>query len=237
MKTLILFLAGLAAILVGTSTATAHAIWIESPTKATKHKAHEVKIVYGDYAEGVVEPTAKWYSDLKTLEVWVTGPAQQKTRLTLTDAGTHLVASFVPEADGLYYLSTVHATRELGGSTKYEFSSVTPVLVGRGAAALAPPAQPLAIVVAPRAYKANEPVEAQVWKAGQVFKNGKVELMSPEGWVKTVQTDANGKLVFTPKLKGSYVLEASDYQEQAGEWHQKKYTHFWQGSTTRILIN
>ncbi|KUG09161.1 DUF4198 domain-containing protein [Solirubrum puertoriconensis] len=237
MKFVVLFLAVVAAYLVGLPTAAAHAVWIESAAKATKNKAHEVKIIYGDYAEGAIEPTAKWYSDLKTLEVWVVSPSQQKTKLTLTDAGTHLTASFLPEADGLYYVTTVHATKELGGTTKYEFSSVAPVLVGSAPPALAAPASPLAIVAAPKAYKAGAPVEAQVWKAGQPFKNGKVELMSPEGWVKTVKTDADGKVVFTPKLKGTYVLEASDYQEQAGEWHQKPYTHFWQGSTTRILIN
>lgn len=236
MKTLLLFLALVAAGLGGARTAAAHAIWIESGAKATKHKAHEVRIFYGEYPEGQLEPTAKWYSDLKTLEVWVTGPGQQRTKLTLTDAATHLVGSFTPGQDGLYYLSTVHAAKELGGTTKYEFSSVAPVLVGSAAATAAPKA-PLAVVVTPQEHKANELVEVQVWKDGQAFKDAKVELMSPEGWVKTVKTDANGKVTFTPKIKGSYVLEASDYQKQDGQWHEKPYTHSWQGSTTRILIN
>lgn len=237
MRTVFLFLAVVAACLAGASAAEAHAIWIESNAQAARNKPHEVKIFYGEYPEGALEPTAKWYSDLKTLEVWVSGPAQQKTKLTLTDAGTHLVGSFTPDKDGVYYISTVHAARELGGTTKYEFSSVAPVLVGNGAAAAPAPAVPLAVVAPAKGYKAHEPVQVQVWKDGQPFKQGKVELMSPEGWVKTVKTDAEGKLTFTPRLKGSYVLEASDYQKQDGQWHDKPYTHAWQGATTRILIN
>ena len=115
MKSIILFLAIVAAYLAGAPAANAHAIWIESNAKATKSKPHEVKIFYGEYPEGEIETTAKWYSDLKTLEVWV--------------------------------------------------------------------------------------------------------------------------VRFTPKIKGSYVLEASDYQPENGEWQQKPYTHSWKGATTRILIN
>jgi uncharacterized GH25 family protein len=236
MKILTRFLALATVYLLGMYSAVAHAIWIESPAQAAKNKVHEVKIFYGEYPAGELEPTAKWYSDLKTLDAWVTSPTQQKTKLTLTDAGTHLLGSFTPDQDGVYYLTTVHTTKELGGTTKYEFSSVAPVRVG-SAAAITAPAVPLAIVVQPKAYKANAPVEVQVWKEGKVFPDGKVELMSPEGWVKTVKTDAAGKVTFTPKMKGSYVLEASDYQKEDGEWNQQKYTHFWKGATTRIQVN
>ncbi|TGE21018.1 DUF4198 domain-containing protein [Hymenobacter metallicola] len=236
MKTILLFLAVVAVGLAGPHTADAHAIWLETSAQAAKNKAHEVKIFYGEYPEGELEPTAKWYSDLKTLDVWVSGPGQQRTKLTLTDATTHLVGSFTPSQDGVYYLTTTHTTKDLGGTTKYAFSSVAPVLVGK-AAVVAAPAAALFVLVQPKAYKANDPVEVQVWKDGKAFQEGKVELMSPEGWVKTMKTDVNGKVTFTPRLKGSYVLEASDYQPEAGEWNQQKYTHSWHGSTTRILIN
>ncbi|MBT2559427.1 DUF4198 domain-containing protein [Hymenobacter sp. ISL-91] len=242
MKTLFAFLLLAATYLLpGLSAASAHAVWIESITKATKNKAHGVKIYYGDYPEGVIEPTQKWYSDLKTLEVWVVSPSGKKTQLPLTDAATHLTASFTPTEDGLYHLTTVHVTKELGGTTKYEFSSVAPVLAGSATTttttAAAAPQVPLSIVTAPKSHRVNTPVEVQVRKDGQPFQDGKVELMSPEGWVKTMKTDANGKLVFTPQLKGSYVLEASDYQAQTGEWNQQNHTHFWQGATTHIVVN
>lgn len=237
MKPILLLFAFLTVYLANSSAASAHAIWIESSAKAAKNQPHAVKIFYGEYPEGEIEPTAKWYSDLQSLEAWVVSPSQKKTRLTLTNAATHLTGSFTPTEDGVYYVTTVHTTKDLGGTTKYEFSSVAPVLAGRTAAAVTAPGAPLAIVAAPKEHKLNAPVEVQVWKDGQPFKEGKVELMSPEGWVKTVKSDANGKVVFTPKMKGSYVLEASDYRPETGEWHQQSYTHAWQGATTRIVVN
>ncbi|WP_276345646.1 DUF4198 domain-containing protein [Daejeonella sp. JGW-45] len=236
MKKLFLIIAVIAGF--GTAqTAEAHALWIESNSRATKHKAHEVNIFYGEYPSGVSDSTARWYSDLKNLEVWVLSPSQKKTKLELKDLSTHLSSSFIPDEDGIYYVSSVHTTKDLGGTTKYEFSSVVPVLTGKAPAALTVPEQPLSVLVQPNAYKTNELIRVQAWKGGQAFAGGEVLIMSPEGWVKTVKTDENGQVSFTPKLKGSYVIETSDYKKEAGEWNAKPYTHTWKGTTARILVN
>ncbi len=236
MRKLIALLVIMGAYFAGSQTARAHAIWIESNSKATKNKAHEVNVFYGEYPSGVSDSTAKWYSDLKSLEVWVLSPSKKKTKLDLKDLSTHLTSFFIPDEDGLYYISTVHTTKDLGGKTKYEFSSVAPVLSGKATVAPVALEQPLSVIVTPDAYKINNLVELQVWKAGQAFVDGEVLIMSPEGWVKTVKSDANGKVSFTPKLKGNYVIETSDYKKEAGEWNAKQYTHTWKGSTTRILV-
>ncbi len=236
MKKLTVYLIVFGAYLLGSTDANAHALWIESNAKATKNKAHEVNIFYGEYPSGVSDSTAKWYSDLKDLDLWVTSPSNKKTKLELKDLSTHLTSSFIPDEDGLYYVTAVHSTKDLGGTTKYEFSSVAPVLSGKAAAA-PKLEQPLAITVAPNPYKTDSKVDLQVWKGGQAFVDGEVLIMSPEGWVKTVKTDSKGQVSFTPKLKGSYVIETSDYKKEAGEWNEKKYTHTWKGSTTRILVN
>jgi uncharacterized GH25 family protein len=236
MKKLIVYLILFGAYLLGSTDANAHAIWIESKAKATKNKAHEVKIFYGEYPSGVTDSTAKWYSDLKDLEVWISSPSNRKTKLELKDLSTHLSSSFIPDEDGLYYISTVHTTKDLGGTTKYEFSSVVPVLAGK-AAASPKLEQPLAITVSPGSYQTGSQVGLQVWKGDHVFADGEVLIMSPEGWVKTVKTDNNGQVSFTPKLKGNYVIETTHYQKEAGEWNAKKYTHTWKGSTTHILVN
>ncbi|MES2653248.1 MAG: DUF4198 domain-containing protein [Bacteroidota bacterium] len=237
MKHIFFLIAVLVVSLTTAQTADAHAIWIESNTKAIKNKAHEVKIIYGDYAEEIIEPTSKWYSDLKTLEVWVTSPSKKKTKLLLTDATDHLVSSFVPIEDGMYYITTVHVTKDLGGTTKYEFSSVASVLSGKASAEFAAVEQPLSVTVKPNAYKANDLIELQVSKDNQPFAKAEVQIMSPGGWIKTVKTNDKGQVSFTPKFKGNYIIEASEYKEEAGEWHAKKHTHVWKGSTTRILVN
>ena len=217
-------------------TADAHAIWIESNTTAKKNSTHPVKIVYGDYAEGVIEPTSKWYSDLGTLEVWVTSPSKKKTKLALTNADDHLASSFVTDEDGLYLITTVHATKDLGGTTKYEFSSVAPVLSGKANADFSAISETLSVTVKPKVFKAGEVVELQVRNGIDPFANATVQVMSPQGWVKTIKTDDKGLISFTPRLKGDYIIEASEHKKDAGEWNGKQHTHVWKGSTAHLLV-
>lgn len=222
----------------GHEDASAHAIWIQSDPKASKNKTHEVKIFYGEYPSGETDSTAKWYSDLKDLEVWVTSPSQRKTKLELKDVATHLASSFIPDEDGLYYISTVHATKDLGGTTKYEFSSLVPILSGKAGAASGPvPSASLAVVSEPKLYRDNEVIELQVWNGTKAFGEAEVLIMSPEGWVKTLKTDDQGKVSFKPQSKGRYVIEASEFKKEAGQWNDKAFTHSWKGTTTSFIVN
>lgn len=222
--------------LISTQMVFAHAVWIESNGKATKNQPQEVKVFYGEFPEGVPDSTAKWYSDVKELEVFVVSPGGKKTKLTLTDAITCLKGSFIPEQEGLYYISTVHAARELGGTTKYEFQSIKPVQVGSMKAADRLPEVSLAILTDPAGYKMNEEIELTVLKNGIPYEGGEVQVMSAEGWVKTLKADKWGKVRFKPVLKGAYVIETSSYAKEAGEWNQKTYTHAWCGATTHLLV-
>lgn len=219
-----------------TLSASAHAIWIESNTIAKKNTAHEVRIVYGDYAEEIIEPTFKWYSDLKTLEVWVTTPSKKKTKLLLTDAKDHLASSFVPDEDGLYYITTVHSAKDLGGTTKYEFSSVATVFSGKGNADFSPVVETLSVTTSQNIFKTGNVIELQVNKGNQPFINAEVQVMSPQGWIKTIKTNDKGHINFTPRLAGKYVIEASEHKKELGEWHGKQHTHVWKGSTAHILV-
>ena len=236
MKKLIVLFFVLAAYVGAGLEANAHAIWIQSNPKASKNKAHEVNVFYGEYPEGTPDSVGKWYSDLKDLEVWVISPSQKKTKLELKDVSTHLTSSFIPDEDGVYYVSTVHATKDLGGTTKYEFSSAVPVAAGSAAAGSAP-ASPLIIVSEAKAYRANQAIDLWVKKDGEALAKGEVSVMSPGGWVKTLHTDAEGKISFVPQLKGRYVIEASSYIKEAGKWNEKDYTHSWKGSTTSFVVN
>lgn len=218
--------------------ASAHAVWIQADPKANKNQAHEVKVFYGEYSANEIEPTDKWYSDLKSLELWLTSPSGQKTKLALSDASVHLASSFIPTEDGLYYLTVVHATKDLGGTTKYEFSSVTTVLSGKAASVNVPvPQVPLSVVAEPKSYNPNKEIQLQVWKAGVASAKSEVIIMSPKGWTRTLITDDKGQVRFTPDWKGRYVVEVSDSKRETGEWNGKQFTSTWKGSTTSIIVN
>lgn len=211
-----------------------HALWIETHPKAIKNNLHDVKIFYGEYAAQEIEPVDEWYSDVRDFKIVLTTPSQQKIDLSTEAATDHFKTSFIPKEDGIYLLSIVHPAKDLGGSTKYEFSSVALVSVGQAIAPLAD--LPFYIHVQPKLFKKGQVIEAIVLQNGKPVSGAELLVMGQEGWSKTWKTDAAGKISFPGIWKGKYVLETSISNDEIGQWHDKSYKRIWHGATTSILV-
>lgn len=215
--------------------ATAHALWIQSSPFAVKNKAHDVKIYYGEYASNEIESIDKWYSDVKDFKVVLITPSQRKVELPKQPFQDHFQSSFIPEEDGVYQLSIVHAAKDLGGNTKYEFSSTALVAVGENNRQELSKL-PFCIEIQPKVFQQGEFVDALVLQQGNPVHKGELLVMSPEGWSKTFKTDENGKVQLPVMWPGLYVLEASVTKEEAGRWHGKDFKRTWYGTTTSIEV-
>jgi len=64
--------------------ASAHALWIETQTNGKLNQKHTVKVYYGEYAEGLVDPIDKWYSDVKDFDLILIAPDGSKKTLEKT---------------------------------------------------------------------------------------------------------------------------------------------------------
>lgn len=216
----------------------AHALWIETKSTGKKGVAQEVKIFYGEYASNERDEIAKWYSDVKDFTLWLSAPGKEKIKLNTTGGTNFYSASFTPEQDGVYLLTVSHEAKDLGGTTKYEFSSVAAVSVGN-VNLINAQAVPNAIKVVAneaRIYKINAPVQLTAVSNGKPVPNKPVSVFSPEGWTKEFMTDANGRVSFTPIWPGRYVLEFSNFEKTAGEHRGQSYTALWQGATSSIEV-
>lgn len=214
--------------------ASAHALWIESNPLAVKNKAHDVKIYYGEYATNEIEPIDKWYSDVKDFKIVLTTPGQQKMELTKEASADYFTSSFIPEEDGIYILSVVHSAKDLGGTTKYEFSSVALVTVGQTTTALLN--LPFCVQIQPKVFQSGQVIDALILQNGKPVPDAELLVMSQEGWSKTFKADAEGKVRFPGIWKGKYVLEASLSKDEGGQWHDKSYKRTWQGATTSLQV-
>ena len=76
------------------------------------------------------EKIADWYSDVKSFDLWLISPNQQKTKLIVTPGTDTYTAELTPEQNGVYTLAVGHATKELGGITNYQFNATAAVTVG-----------------------------------------------------------------------------------------------------------
>ncbi len=234
MKAIYYFLLTITGFFTGIQLTEAHAVWIESAPNGTKAKEHVVRVYYGEYEAKMFEKTADWYSDLRELEVLVLQPDQSKVKLQLTDKGEFLETTFTPDQAGTYLISTSHATKELGGTMRYEFTSQVAVKVGKGSG-FKHGTLPYQLFTAPEKYTRGSKVEISLTKDGQPLVDQDIVVMSPEGWSKTYKTDAEGKIVAEAFWKGVYVVEFGHTTDVNETWHGKPYSQNWQGLTTSFL--
>jgi hypothetical protein len=227
----------LAFILLTCQTGFAHALWIEANANAKKGQTQEIKIYYGEFATGELEPIEKWYADVKSFSLWLTVPNQQPVKIDVTPKDNHFVASFTPQADGVYYLSVLHEASEIAGNTKYEFSSVAAIKVGEHVSANHQQVKNSLKVITPQTEtKISSSTTVQVYLDGNPHANGKVLITSEQGWGKEFTANEAGQITFSPVWKGKYVLEATNFKKGAGELNGKAYESTWQGATTVMYV-
>lgn len=210
----------------------AHALWIETAATGQIGKEQTVKVYYGEFVEAERDSVAKWYSDVKGLELWLVGPDQKKTLLKTTAGINYYEAKFTPGTTGAYTLAISHQAKDLGGSTKYHFLASADVTVGKAAGKNPAAVNNLQLqkhVVS--ANQVNKQVQLKAYLNNTDAAGKKVSVFSPNGWAKELTTDKTGMVSFVPPFPGRYVIEISDMDKTAGEHYGKPYQETWKGAT------
>jgi hypothetical protein len=213
----------------------AHAIWIESSPAGARGKQQIVRVYYGEYEHAQIEKTTDWYSDLNKLEVYLVQPDQSRTKLSLTDKGKWLEASFIPATEGTYTIYTSHVAKDLWEEKRFQFSSSVMVQVGKNQN------QPLNISAyrlsaAARQYTRGNKVSITLSKQGSALADKEVTIMAPQGWVKKLKSDAQGSISFDAGFTGIYIIEYGQNEEEAGNWNGNPYKETWQTVTTSVVV-
>jgi uncharacterized GH25 family protein len=223
--------------LLSTTSLFAHALWIETASTGKVRQKQTVKVFYGEYIENERDSVAKWYSDVKEFTLWLVGPDQQKTQLTVEPGVNYFESNFTPTQNGAYTLVVSHEAKELGGSTKYHFLSTASVSVGKQSGRA--PLNTNALMLHSDSFldaKVNKPLELKALLNSAVAKGKIVSVFSPIGWSRELKTDDNGMAVFTPIWPGRYVFEVSDIDKTPGQHYGKDYKSTWKGATYSLEI-
>lgn len=216
------FILGIA-LLLPTIFASAHAIWIETALKGTKDKEQEVRVYLGEYAENERDSVAAWFSNLKDLQLYVTGPDGKRQQINLKADGDHYEGNFIPSADGNYTLSIHHTVADVYGETKIEYYASATVMVGKTGPSTLTSSTALAIVPGSEEPKSLQSIPVSVFYEGQPAAAARVEISSPDGWVKGIQGNERGEAAFKPIGKGQYMLEAIKTEKTTGSHNGKPY--------------
>ena len=201
--------------------AAAHALWIETAPIGKSGKAQQVRIYYGEPAEGVLENVTDWWSDVGSFVLMLHLPDGSSRQLTTTARADHYVSSFTPAADGIYTLSITKPVKETFDGHKYQFNGTAFVKIGRAAESTIGSIGEFRLNSAffdTKALGKTIPVNAQL--DAQPLKELEVTVFSPNGWSKTFHTDDNGLISFVPDRKGHYLVEALYSIEVEGGDHK-----------------
>lgn len=215
----------------------AHALWIETASSGKIGQKQTVKVFYGEYVANERDSVAKWYSDVREFTLWLVGPDQKKTQLTLTPGVNHFEASFTPEQNGAFTILVSHEAKELGGTTKYHFLSSADVLVGKVKPETLQNPNVLRLHVDDAvAAKLNKPLQLKAFLKDAAAKGKTVSVFSPNGWAKELKTNDEGVVEFTPLWAGRYVFEVTDMDKTPGQHNGKDYKAAWKGATYSFEI-
>jgi len=219
-------------LLIQLTIASAHALWIETSNKGTVGKAHEIKIFYGEYAAKEFEEKDKWYSDVNTFTLWLISPDGSKKQLDYKPGEKFYVASFLPEKEGSYVITTGHSAKDLDGTMMYQFNASAVVTVGTGSLS----AQQIVndLYLQPEKSLDKKQGRVKAFYKGKPAAKVAITVSGPSGWGKSFETDENGVLQFELLWKGWYALEGFNTVTEQGTHHGNPYEKIWRCATLRL---
>lgn len=201
----------------------AHTLWIETSPNAKMNKKHEIKIFFGEL-DGPT-PTAKWFSDIKDLEIKITTPSGKQMILKEKEQHPNYYSSyFTPTEDGVYLINVNHLVKDLHRGMKITYQSVAYTTTNSKNEKIKlglPPSELILNTVKP---KKNHDISLTVIKNGETKAREKVSVESENGWGKTLFSNDKGEVAFKPIWKGKYLVSHGVSTKEEGKHNGQDYT-------------
>jgi hypothetical protein len=190
-------------LLFAAGSALAHAVWMERDAKG-------VNLYYGEYDEAKRESSPGRLDDIGVPHVFVNGSAASGQKGA---NGWRYAAANGTEVRAEALESPVRDWRKQG------IGIVKPLFYARyaGGPDAQKPAAELDLVPTGKA------VEFQLFLRGQPLPGIKVVVVAPNGWIREVKSDAEGRIEADMPWRGVYVLEATHVVPESGEYNGVAY--------------
>lgn len=212
----------------------AHSVWIETDTNAKINQPHEIKVFFGELDSPT--PTAKWFSDIKDLEIKVVSPSGREFLLKeKTEKEQFYLANFVPTENGVYKISVHHLVRNTHRKMKITYQSIAFINTDnqREIQRLGNP--PLELALMNNLPKINESFALKTFLEGEAKAKEKIKILADNGWELSLRTDEKGEASFKPLWKGKYLVEYANDKKVLGMHNGQEYNSDYQVIT--MLIN
>lgn len=201
----------------------AHTIWLETKNTGKTNQTHEIRIFFGEPDEAPT-PAAKWFSNLKDLELKIISPTGKEFLIKeKTQQTDYYSAFFTPTEKGTYKISVRHLVADVYNKHKITYQSVTFVNVDAKNEVIRLGSTPLEVQFSNNTPKIGESKTIQLLSSGMVKAKGKLKIASENGWEKNLYSNEKGEVFFKPIWKGKYLLEYVNSQQISGQHNGKAY--------------
>lgn len=203
------------------SSARAHALWIDTAPTGKPGEAHQVRIYYGEPAEGLLEDVADWWSDVGSFVLTLHLPDGSSRELAVTAKADHYVSTFTPGGNGVHRLSITKPVAETFDGHKYQFNGTAFVHVGKETSQTVALSSDFRLLARSSGSTAiGKAISVDVRLDGEPLTDAEVIVFSPNGWQKTFRTDDKGSISFVPDRPGHYLAEALHSVDVANADHK-----------------
>lgn len=211
-----------------------HALRIETASTGELGEEHKITVYYSEYAHGIDEEFANWYSDVMDFKLYLLAPGAEIVEISTVKKENFYTASFTPNTNGAYTIFIGHNSKDLDGDWLYQFNSSATVHVGSNStASMVKEGNDLQVVLD---SGTKSKISGTVYFKGQPLAEGEIAVVSPNLWSKSFVTDANGRFEIPSQGKGPYFLEATNVEDVTGEHFGKTYNHIWRCATMMCEI-
>lgn len=204
--------------------ASAHYLWIESD-------AANVRVYFGEYQEGLREPSGGRLDARAGLEGVMARDARASTALVFEKQADHFAASDAGATGWVLVQDNKGVVLDL---SKYGRSSLKPMLFARaargGGLELGKPALTLDVVPV-----ALAPLTLQVFFKGEPLPQAAVRVYAPNRWMQQLRADERGKVQVSAPWPGLYVVHAAHQEKVSGAFLGEPYDAISYGATLSFI--
>jgi hypothetical protein len=209
-------------LLISTSTAFAHALFVETNETGKIGQSQKILIYYKEPSDPKKELIEDWWSDTKDFTLWLVQPDGTKERLSTNQEKDHFTASFLPTQNGNYYVAVHHTVESLAGNTQYQFNASSIVKVGKTEVVSKKNKISDQLLMFKINSTSKKELSIAIVNDGAVLADTYVTVIAPSGWEKGIKTNAEGILNFVAEWDGLYFFEASVKEIVTGEEYTKR---------------
>lgn len=179
----------------------AHQIWLETKTSATLGSRHEVKIYFGEMNS--ITPVAKWFSNLRDIEVQLISPSGKITKLDKEAQENYYSAYFTADEKGVYKVSVNHLVKDSFKGMKIRYQSVGYVATETSGKKITLGDKDfLQLELSPKAGNYSY----KMLKNKAMKGTNKAEVALKDGTESSIKLAKNGAFTYEPTTKDSYAI-------------------------------